>query len=174
VGRRRLSGAARRGAEKWRVANGEWRIGMAVDRTIDQFVSGPEGVAGCHDFGRVLLSTDAPVSSRRTVRTDVANQARGRIGSGQYCRRPWAGKYRKFRAASANLTRLFKGAGNTSAFGRARRYPSGARFTDSSHSVRELGQNASCFVTLTAGQVREMIPFAIRYSPFAKARSASQ
>ena len=172
MGRRRLSGAARGREEKWRIANGEWRIGMAVDRPIDQFIPGPEGMAGCHDLGRVLLSTDAPISARRIVRVDVANQALCWIRSGQYCGRSWAGKHRQLRAAFANLTGFSERTGNASAFGGARRYSAGTRFAAGSRPVRELGQNASRFDTISAGQAREMMPFAIRYSPFAKARSA--
>src|SRR5580704_6513897 len=115
---------------------------MAVDRTIDQFVPGPEGLAGCHDLGGVLLSTDAPVSSGRVVRIDVANQARSRLSSGQYCGRSWAGKYRQFRTTSANLTRFSKGIGNAPAFGGACRHPAGGRLATGSGSVRELRQNA--------------------------------
>jgi hypothetical protein len=33
--------------------------------------------------------------------------------------------------------------------------------------MRELGQNDSCFDTVSAGQGREMTPFAIRYALFA-------
>jgi hypothetical protein len=174
MGGRRLSGVARGREEKRRIANGEWRIGMVVERFIDQFVSGPEGVARCHSLGGALLPTDAAISSRRAVRIDVANQARSGVGSGQHCGRSRAGKYRQLRAASANLAGLSERAGNASAFGGARRYSAGAGFATGSRSVRELGQNASCFDTVAAGQGCEMMPFAIRHSPFAKARSASR
>jgi hypothetical protein len=173
MGRRGLSAAGRR-EEKWRVANGEWRIGMMIERPIDQFVSGPEGVAGCHDLGGVLLSIDTPMSQGRVVRTYIADRASVRVGTGEYCGRARAGKYRQLRAASANLAGLSERAGNASAFGGARRYSAGAGFATGSRSVRELGQNASCFDTVAAGQGCEMMPFAIRHSPFAKARSASR
>jgi four helix bundle protein len=52
---------------------------MLVERPIDQFVSGLEGMAGRHDLGGVLLSIDTPISTRRALRTDISDQARGRI-----------------------------------------------------------------------------------------------
>src|SRR6266536_1948893 len=136
---------------------------MIFDRLSDQFVSGPEGVAGRHDLGRILLSIDAPVPSRRAVWTDVADQASGRIGSRQY-RRAWAGAHRQLRSASANLAGLSEGTGNTSDVSRARRYFTLARSAAGSRPMRELVQNASCIDTVAAGQIREMMPFAIRYS----------
>src|SRR5256885_7945176 len=145
---------------------------MMFDRLSDQFVSGPEGVAGRHDLGRVLLSIDAPVPPRRAVWTDVADQASGGIGSRQYRGRAWAGAHRQLRSASANLAGLSEGTGNTSDTSRTRRYFTLARSAAGSRPMRELGQNASCVDTVAAGQVREMMPLAIRYSPFAKARSA--
>src|SRR5258708_33481161 len=145
---------------------------MTVDRPIDQFIPRPEGMAGCHDPGGVLLSTNARISSRRTVRIDVTDQARGWVGPSQYCGRSRAGKHREFRAVSANLARLAERARNASAFGGARRHPAGVGFATDSRAMRELGQNASRSDTVAAGQGGEMIPFAIRYSLFAKARSA--
>ena len=165
MGRGGLSAAGRR--EEERVANGEWRIGMAVDQPIDQFVSGPEGMAGCYDLGRVLLSVDASISSRRTVRTNIADQARSGVGSSQCCGRSRAGKYRQLRATSANLTGLFERAGDASAFSGACRYPSSAGFAAGSRAVRELGQNASRSDTFATRQVHKMMPFTIRHSPFA-------
>ena len=181
MGRRGLSGAARRREEKWRIVSGElnseWRIGMAVDRSIDQFISGPEGLAGRHDLSGGLLSIDASISSRRTVWIDVADQARGGVGSSQHCGRSRSGKYRQLRATSPNITGLFERAGNAPAFGGARRHTASAGFA--AGSVRELGQNASCFDPVAAGEGREMKPLAIgysllatRHSLFAKARSA--
>ena len=147
---------------------------MTFDRTIDQFVSGPEGVAGGHDLGGGLLSVDAPISSGRAVRIDVANQAGCGISPGQHCRRSRARKHRELHSASANLSGLLDGTGNASAFGRTCRYRASARFAASSRPVRELGKNASRIDAVAAGQVREMTPFAIRYSLFAKARSAHE
>ena len=43
------------------MANSEWRIGMAIERPGDQFLSGLEGVAGSHDLGGVLLSADRSI-----------------------------------------------------------------------------------------------------------------
>src|ERR1700722_141059 len=147
---------------------------MAVDRPIDQFLPGPEGVAGCHDLGGVLLPVDASIPSRRTVRTDIANQARGGVGSGQYRRRPRARKYRQLCATSENLTGLFEGARNSHAFGGAGWCFADARSATGSRPMREPGKNASCFDTVAAGEGRHlMTPFAICYSLFAKARSAA-
>src|SRR5258708_8668790 len=147
---------------------------MAVDRSIDQFIPGPEGMAGCHDLGGVLLSVDAAISSRRTVRIDIANQTRSGVGSSQYCGRSRARKHRQLRAVPANLAGLFERVGNASAFGGTCLHPAGAGFAASSGAVRELGQHAPRFDTVAAGQGGEMTPFAIRYSLFAKARSAPQ
>src|SRR5213080_4532091 len=146
---------------------GEWRIGMAVERPIDQFIPGPEGMAGCHELGGVPLSIDAAVSSRRTVRIDIANQARRGVSSGQDCGGSRARKYRQLRAASANFAGFFERVGNASAFGGTRRHPAGARFATGPRAVRELGKNASRIDTLAAGQGCEMKPLAIRYSLFA-------
>ena len=140
---------------------------MIFDRPIDQFVSRPEGVAGCHDFGGSLLSGDTPISSRRIIRIDITNQASGGIGSGQYCGRARAGKYRQLRTAFANFTGLSERAGDPHAVGRARRHPADTRFGTSSRPMRQLGENASCLDTISAGQVSEMMPFAIRRSPIA-------
>ena len=140
---------------------------MNLERAIDQFISGPEGVAGSHELGRVLLSVDTPVSTRRAIRTDIANQTCVGIGSSQYRRRPWAGKYRQFRAALAHLARLPEGARNTSAFGGARRPAACIRFTDGPRPMRKFGKNAARFDSFVAGQIPEMRPFAIRYSLFA-------
>src|SRR5258705_5133759 len=139
---------------------------MIIERAIDQFVPGPEGVAGCHDLGRVLLSIDAPIPSRRTIRFDVANQASRGVHSSQCRGRAWARKYRQFRAVAAGGAGLAQGAGNSSAFGRAHWHPANARIGDGAKSMRELGQNGSRVDTLPAGQVDEM-KLAIRYSPFA-------
>src|ERR1700712_4794962 len=143
---------------------------MTFDRTIDQFVSGPESMAGRHDLGGVLLSVDAPISSGRVVRVDFANQASGGISSGQHRGRARAGKYRQLRAASAHLAGFLEGVGDAPAFGRTCRYRAGNRFAADSRPVRELGQDASRVDTVAAGQVRKMMPFAIRHSLFAKAR----
>src|SRR5882757_2398775 len=128
---------------------------MTFDRPLDQFVSGLEGMAGRHDSGGVLLSIDASFSSRRTVWTDVADQASGRICSGQNRGRTWAREYRKLRSASADITGLLEGTGNASAIGGTRRYSAHTRSVASSRPMREPGQNASCFDTVAAGQVRE-------------------
>src|SRR5450631_1942865 len=117
------------------MANGEWRIGMIFDRPIDQFVSGPKGVAGCHDLGRVLLSVDAPISSRRVVRIDIANQAGSRVSTSQYCGRSRSREYGQLRAASANFTGVSERVGNTSPPGGASRHPADARFATGSGSV---------------------------------------
>ena len=171
MGRRGLSAAGRR-EEKWRVANVEWRIGMIIDRPIDQFVSGLEGVARCHDLGRVLLSIDAPISPGRVVRTDIADQASSRVGSGQYCRGARAGKYRQLRAAPSHFARLVEGTRDASDSSRARRDFAGAGVANGARSMREPRQDGSRLDKVAAGQIDEMKPFAIRYSPFAKARSA--
>ena len=156
------------------MANGEWRIGMIVDRPVDQFISGPEGMAGRYDLGGVLLSVDAPISSRRAFWTNIANPAFGGISSSQYRGRSRSAKYRQLHAAFVNRARLSEGTRNAPAFGGAGRYLAGARFAACSRAVRGLGKNASRLDTIASGQVREMMPFAIRYSPFAKARSALQ
>src|ERR1700730_12938430 len=127
---------------------------MMFDRPIDQLLSGPEGVAGCHGLSGSLLPIDAPISTRRIVRTHIANQTRGGIGSGQYCRRSRARKYWQLLAAPANLAGLFKGAQNAHAFSGASWCHGGAGSAVGSHPVRELGQNASRFDTVAAGKGR--------------------
>jgi hypothetical protein len=171
MGRRGLSAAGRR-EEKWRVANGEWRIGMMIERPIDQFVPGPEGVAGCHDLGGVLLSIDTPMSQGRVVRTYIADRASVRVGTGEYCGRARAGKYRQLRAASSHSAGLTERTGNSSDSSRTRRNIAGAGAANGARSMREPRQDGSRLDTVAAGQIDEMKPFAIRYSPFAKARSA--
>jgi hypothetical protein len=69
---------------------------MIIERTIDQFVSGPEGMAGCYDLGRVLLSIDAPISSRRAVRVDIANQTVSGVGASQHRGRTRPRQYGQF------------------------------------------------------------------------------
>jgi hypothetical protein len=172
MGGRRLSGVARGREEKRRIANGEWRIGMVVERFIDQFVSGPEGVAGCHDFGGVLLSIDAPVSPRRVVRIDIADQASSRIGPSQYRGRTRARKYRQLCAAPPHFAGFVEGTRNASDFGRTGRDLAGAGVASGARSMREPRQDGSRLNKVVAGQIDEMKLFAIRYSPFAKARSA--
>src|SRR5437763_12258571 len=139
---------------------------MIVDRPIDQFVSGPQGLAGCHDLGRVLLSIDAPISSRRTVRVDIANQTVSGVGASQHRGRTRPRQHGQFRSAFTNLARFAEGVGNASDFGGAGWHPSVAGFAGGSHSMREPGQDGSSFDTIAAGQVSKMT-FAIRYSPFA-------
>src|SRR5665213_901164 len=147
---------------------------MAVERTTDQFISGPESVAGCHGLGGGMRCFDAPVAARRTVRTDVADQTCGGIHSGEYRGRSRAGEYRQLRSAFANLTGFSQGTGDTFALGRSRRRAARESFAAASGSMRKLGQNASCSHTVAAGKGRAaMMPFAIRYSLFAKARSAA-
>src|SRR6476646_6805619 len=137
---------------------------MAVDRPIDQFIPGPEGMPGCHDLGRVLLSVDATISARRVVRIDVANQARGGIGSSEYRGRSRAREYRQLRAVPANLARFFEGARNAPAVGRACRHPASALFATGSRAMRESWQNASCLNSVAAKQGDKLMPFAIRHS----------
>jgi hypothetical protein len=159
-----LSGPARRRKKK-RIANGEWRIGMTLERPVDQFVSGPEGVAGCNDLGGVLLSTDVAVPSRRAVWSDCADQTRCGFGAGEHRRRAWSREYRQFRSASANFAGLAKGVGNAHSVGGARRNPGRCQRTAGPRSVRESGQDASRIDSVTTGQAFEMI--AIRHSLFA-------
>src|ERR1700686_3237879 len=128
---------------------------MIVGRSIDQFVPGPEGMAGRYDLGGVLLSVDAPISPRGALRIDITDQARGGLGSSQYRGRSRARKYRQLRAASSNITGVSEGDGNASAFGGSRRYHARAGSAASSRAMRELGQNDSRFNTIAAGQSRE-------------------
>ena len=140
---------------------------MFIERPIDQFVPGPPGVAGCHDLGRGLLSVDAPISSRRAVRTDVADQTRGGIGPGQYRGRAWTREYGQLRSASANLPRIAKGAGDASDFGGTCRHFAIAGIANGTFPMREFGKNGSRVDTVPAGQISEMKSSSIRYSPFA-------
>ena len=145
-------------------ANSEWQLGMTFERPVDQFVSGPEGMAGCHVLGGVLLSVDGSISSRRTVRTDLADQTRGSVHSRKRRGRTWARKHRQFRAVAEDIAGVAERAGNSSALGGARWHFGCARSGASLGSMRELGQNASRADTILAGQVHEMT---IRHSPFA-------
>src|SRR5450432_2358109 len=99
------------------MANSEWRIGMAIERPGDQFLSGLEGVAGSHDLGGVLLSADRSISSRRDVRIDIANQASCCIRASEYCRGTWSGKHRQLRPTPARVPGVAERAGNPSTAG---------------------------------------------------------
>src|ERR1700730_14939364 len=139
---------------------------MIFDRPIDQFVPGPQGMAGRVGPCGVLLSVDAAVSSRRTVRTNVTSQAGGGIDTSQHCGGARAGQYRQLRTASPYFARFAEGAGDPPDLGGAGRHFACARFADHSDAVRELGEDGSRFDTIAAGQASKMT-FAIRYSPFA-------
>ena len=146
------------------MASGEWRIGMTIEGPVDQFVSGPEGVAGRHDLGGVLLRVDGSISSRRTVRDNFPNQASRRINSCQYCGRARAREYRQLCAIAPGFAGLVKGTGDSSAVGAACRHSRRCRLGHDNGAMRELRQNGSRIDTISAGQIHEMT---IRHSPFA-------
>src|SRR5438445_3088665 len=139
---------------------------MIVDRPIDQFVSGPQGLAGCYDLGRVLLSIDTPIPSRRTVRVDIANQTVSGVGASQHRGRTRPRQHRQLRSTFADRARFAEGVGNASDFGGAGWHSTVAGFAGGSHALRKLGQDGSRLDTIAAGQVSKMT-FAIRHSPFA-------
>src|ERR1051326_2010490 len=148
---------------------------MRIERTIDQFISGPEGMAGRPGFGGVVLSVDAPISTRRDVRVDISDQTRGWLSAGQHRGRSRTGEYRQLRAAFADLARLLERVGNTSAFGATCGHLAGSRPAAGARALRKLRQDDPGLDTVVARQdCRTMKPFAIRYSLFAKARSAAR
>ncbi len=100
-------------------ANSEWRIGMALERSNDQFLQGSQGVAGCHGLGRVLLPINRCVSEGRDVRLDFADQAIRRVYSRKHRRGTRTGKYRELHPIPAHCTGIFEGTGDSSHSGRA-------------------------------------------------------
>jgi hypothetical protein len=158
--------------------NSEWRVGMAVERSSDHFLSGPASLAGCHVACGILLSAVPRLPEGRDVWFDVADQAGICIHSCQYCGGAWAGKYEKFHSISSHRARFFEGAGDASAAcGEGRR---GSQNSDrfAHGSVRGRGENASSAHSLVAAKRRHInndigcrvaanAKVAIRYSLFA-------
>jgi fluoroacetyl-CoA thioesterase len=116
----RVAAKARQVGE-WRMANGEWRIGMNVRRATDQVLSGPARVAGLNDVGRAVLSAHACFPERGDVRTYFADQAISRFGTGKHCGRSWTGEYAVLYSVPAHLSGFAEGIGNSFAAHAARR-----------------------------------------------------
>src|SRR5262245_46898037 len=95
-----------------RVANGEWRIGMRVERAADQFLPRPARLAGSDDSFGKLLHPYPKISQGRVIRVDEPNTARCDIHSRQHRRGTWTGEYRLVHSASANCSRLTQGTRN--------------------------------------------------------------
>ena len=158
----------RRRSNKGRMANGEWRIGMRVERTSDQFLSGPAGLAGRHGIGGALLPVDESVSARRAVRNVVADQALGVVYSSQYRGRTRARKHAVVRPVPSHRPRIAQGIGNALA---ARRKGWAAqrqadRNTDGPmHKARK---EAAITHSLAATEgIETVVSPSIRHSPFA-------
>src|SRR5690348_16760771 len=97
------------------MANGEWRIGICVDRPPDQFLPGPDSVAGRDGIGRILLPIDEGVPARRAVRNDLANPALSIVYPGEYRRGAWAREHPVVRAIFAYRARIAQRTRNASA-----------------------------------------------------------
>jgi len=97
-----------------RIANGEWRIGMNVERA-DQLLSGFEGLAGRNVSCRILLSADQRVSTRGDVRYDISNPPSCFVDPREYRRRARTRGYAYLYTISADRPRLPKGSRDASA-----------------------------------------------------------
>src|SRR5579872_3898894 len=137
-----------------------------IERPADQLVSRPKDMAGCHVVGRGVLSANARIPARRTVRPYITDQAVGSFDFRQYRRRSRSGKHRQLRAIVANRTGLAERAGNAFDFGGAHRSVAGAGAANHSRAMREPWKNGSRADPILAGQVAKMT-FATRYSLFA-------
>src|SRR5580693_2071288 len=152
------------------MANGEWRIGMNDARFNDQVLSGPARLAGFHDIGRRMLSTDSLSSEGGDVRAHIANSAIGRFNTGKYRGRSWTRKYAVVHSVPAHRSRLAEGIGDALAARRTCRASRKGGYRASHSTMRVVGQNGSFAHPFTAAECEKPLMLtlpAIRHSPFA-------
>jgi hypothetical protein len=111
--------ATRKLGSEWRMANGEWQIGMRVERTTYYLLQGPAYLAGWNGFSRDLLSARAKIAARGIVRNVFADQTRGVVNPREYRGGTWPRKHSDIRPIPSNRPRLIQGTGDASAIGGA-------------------------------------------------------
>src|ERR1043166_5650960 len=140
---------------------------MPVERTSDQLLPRPEGLAGQHGVGRDLLSPDQDVSARRAIRDVVADQAFGFVDSSKHRGRTRSREYAVIHSVSANRTRLAKGARDASVARAARRSAGGESTDGANRSVHCAWQEDSFSHSVAATADSEAMKRSpIRHSPF--------
>src|SRR5712692_7708221 len=135
---------------EWRVANSEWRIGMGIEQSSDQFLPGPASMAGFHGVGGVVLSANPQLPEGRDVWVDVSNQAIGRFRSVQYRGGSWTGNYAEFHSIPPHRPRIAEGVGDAFVARGADRHGGQSDYRRAHGTVRGFGKNASVAHSLLA------------------------
>ena len=155
-----------------RMANGEWRIGMNLERCRDQFLSGLAGMAGCHVAGRELLSSDTKLSQGRDVRINIANPPFGSFHSGQHRGGAWPRAHADIRTISSDFSGLVEGTRNAFVARGTRRCLQPSEHRVAPGTMSGYRKNAPRAYSKLAGEeLASVTPSSAPYSPFATRHS---
>src|SRR6185437_4592549 len=151
------------------MANGEWRIGMNVERSDDKILSRPACLAGGNGVSGAQLPAHSRVPKRGDVRTYCSDPSLGGIDTGEYRGRSRSGEYPIVYPISAYRSGFLERVGDTLTTCGAGRRNDERRDNRANATMRSFGKDDSLAHSIVAGECQEALirMRAIRHSPFA-------
>src|SRR5690242_15159499 len=123
---------------------------MRIERTSDQFLSGPARLAGWHGAGGGVLSAHAQISEGGDVYTYVPDSTICQLYSCQYRGGPWPRAYAKLHSVSANRARFAEGTRDAFVACCARRCDGSRRHRRGVGTLRDSRENGSIAHSVSA------------------------